>query len=85
MCSSIKIPQILNSGSRAAQFSRVEGVAFNDLRLDIPADVHPELQRLMEDCWKKDPEERPDFDQFRERLKPVAMAFVESEAATGAA
>ena len=61
------------------------GVAFNDLRLDIPADVHPELQRLMEDCWKKDPEERPDFDQIRERLKPVAMAFVESEAATGAA
>ena len=45
------------------------GVAFNDLRLDIPADVHPELQRLMEDCWKKDPEERPDEPKLSPRSK----------------
>src|SRR5690606_17225801 len=40
-------------------------------RLEIPADCPNGLKRIMRRCWRKNPEERPDFEEIRKELMKI--------------
>ena len=62
------------------------GVAFNGMRLSIPEDIDDRLASLMRDCWHEDPAHRPNFDEIKDRLKPLLQQAekVEREGRPGA-
>lgn len=37
----------------------------------IPSDTMEDLAQLTEDCWKTEPEDRPDFEEIIKRLKTI--------------
>ena len=39
----------------------------------IPGDCPPGLVKVMEDCWKKDPEERPSFPEITKALREIEI------------
>ena len=38
----------------------------------LPKDTNEELAQLIEDCWKTEPEDRPDFEEIVRRLKQLS-------------
>jgi sterile alpha motif and leucine zipper-containing kinase AZK len=46
-------------------------VVYENLRLKIPENCPELLSQLMQDCWKADPAERPDFKTIVSRLEKV--------------
>lgn len=46
-------------------------VTLNGLRPAIPDDCPPQLRRLMQQCWAKSPEDRPEFSQVLQDLQQV--------------
>ncbi len=46
----------------------VGAVGFNKQRMEIPADVQPEVASLMHDCWAEAPHLRPAFSEVLVRL-----------------
>ena len=34
---------------------------YKNLRLDLPKEYPPEIQSMMEACWRKEPAKRPNF------------------------
>ncbi|OEL38235.1 Serine/threonine-protein kinase EDR1 [Dichanthelium oligosanthes] len=49
----------------------VGAVGFQDRRLDIPKEVDPLVARIIFECWQKDPNLRPSFQQLTSALKTV--------------
>jgi serine/threonine protein kinase len=46
-----------------------ELLIIEDARPDIPDFVHPEVGKLIRDCWTTNPDDRPSFDQILRRLE----------------
>ena len=49
----------------------VGAVAFQNQRLQVPEDVHPDVRDLMVECWSGEPKERPSFEQILQRLRQI--------------
>lgn len=47
----------------------VGAVGFQNRRLQIPKDLHPEIAAIIEACWANDPRDRPSFASIMESLK----------------
>ena len=45
----------------------------------IPPDTLEDLAQLTEDCWKTEPEDRPDFEEIIRRLKGIQEILTEAE------
>lgn len=62
--------QIPWDGLNAMQVVGVVG--FMDHRLQIPANLDPQLVSIMQDCWQSDPALRPSFQDILERMRDMA-------------
>uniref|UniRef100_A0A0C9RXN7 non-specific serine/threonine protein kinase n=1 Tax=Wollemia nobilis TaxID=56998 RepID=A0A0C9RXN7_9CONI len=60
------------SGLSPAQV--VGAVGFQNRRLTIPQDMHPEIAAIIEACWANDPRQRPSFLSIMESLKPLVKS-----------
>jgi len=58
----------------------VAQVLMNDLRPAIPKTADPELERLISDCWDRDPHNRPTFDEIIKRFKSGKILFPGADA-----
>lgn len=47
----------------------VGAVGFQNRRLQIPKDLHPDITAIIEACWANDPKDRPSFANIMESLK----------------
>ena len=45
----------------------------------IPPETQEDLAQLTEDCWKAEPEDRPDFEEIIRRLKQINVIFSKIE------
>jgi len=52
-------------------FSMLFKIGIEKKALKIPNDCNKNLAEMMRDCWKFDPEERPDFRQLEQRLSTL--------------
>lgn len=46
----------------------IRGVTRDDIRPEIPQNCKQELSQIMNQCWLKDPRNRPTFSQIRKDL-----------------
>ncbi|RWR80771.1 serine/threonine-protein kinase EDR1 isoform X1 [Cinnamomum micranthum f. kanehirae] len=51
-------------------------VGFMDRRLDIPEDLDPRISTIIHDCWQSDPEQRPSFEQIRQRMADLINSIM---------
>jgi len=49
----------------------VQEACLGDVRPKLPKNWPPKLCELLHDCWKGDPDARPDFDTVRQRLQDI--------------
>jgi len=42
---------------------------------ELPAGTHEDLAQLVEDCWKNEPDDRPDFEEIAARLAELYAGF----------
>ncbi|KAK9048701.1 hypothetical protein SSX86_032333 [Deinandra increscens subsp. villosa] len=49
----------------------VAAVGFKCKRLEIPADVNPQVAALIEACWANEPWKRPSFSAIMDTLRPL--------------
>ncbi|KAG2681262.1 hypothetical protein I3760_11G136300 [Carya illinoinensis] len=43
-------------------------VGFMDRRLDLPQGLDPQIEYIIQDCWQRDPEQRPSFEDVIQRM-----------------
>ncbi|KAL5559267.1 hypothetical protein UlMin_035478 [Ulmus minor] len=55
----------------------VGAVGFQNKRLEIPEDIHPEVAQIIHDCWQREPNLRPSFTQLMVRIKGLQHLLVE--------
>uniref|UniRef100_A0A0D9XJX6 non-specific serine/threonine protein kinase n=1 Tax=Leersia perrieri TaxID=77586 RepID=A0A0D9XJX6_9ORYZ len=60
----------------------VGAVGFQDRRLDIPMEVDPLVASIIRDCWQKDPNLRPSFNQLTSYLKTLQRLVIPSRQET---
>eukprot|EP00268_Persea_americana_P051100 TRINITY_DN5620_c0_g1_i10.p1 TRINITY_DN5620_c0_g1~~TRINITY_DN5620_c0_g1_i10.p1 ORF type:complete len:342 (+),score=54.74 TRINITY_DN5620_c0_g1_i10:2458-3483(+) len=51
-------------------------VGFMDRRLDIPEDLDPRISTIIHDCWQSDSEQRPSFEQIRQRMADLINSIM---------
>lgn len=51
----------------------IHAVCDNNFRPDIPEGTLPRIAKLLEDCWKKDPVQRPSFSTIISRLDRIII------------
>ncbi|KAH0793826.1 TKL family protein kinase [Histomonas meleagridis] len=50
-------------------------VLINNQRPTIPEGINPQLQKLITDCWDRDPSKRPTFDEIEKRFIQEKIVF----------
>eukprot|EP00891_Asterochloris_glomerata_P000437 jgi/Astpho2/437/fgenesh1_pm.00011_%23_16_t len=55
------------------------GVVQKGLRPQIPPNTPPALAELMQECWRRNPQERPSFEQLKARMETIWQAAQQDE------
>ncbi|XP_062074215.1 serine/threonine-protein kinase EDR1 isoform X2 [Humulus lupulus] len=50
-------------------------VGFMDRRLELPEGLDPQVESIIRDCWKSDPEQRPSFEDIIRRMCSIISRF----------
>ncbi|KAF4367806.1 hypothetical protein F8388_016629 [Cannabis sativa] len=50
-------------------------VGFMDRRLELPEGLDPQVESIIQDCWKSDPEQRPSFEDLIRRMSSLISRF----------
>ena len=61
------------SGYEASQI--VQQVIHNDLRPLLPSSLNPELRNIITQCWDRNPDVRPTFDEIFKQFKYLNLIF----------
>ncbi|KZV52599.1 hypothetical protein F511_25851 [Dorcoceras hygrometricum] len=49
-------------------------VGFMDHRLDLPENIDPQISSIISDCWQRNPEDRPSFEEIIHRMTDLVRS-----------
>ncbi|KAI3864357.1 hypothetical protein MKX03_024198, partial [Papaver bracteatum] len=47
----------------------IAAVGFMEQHLEIPKDMNPQWASLIENCWRREPDRRPTFEELLQKLE----------------